>query len=270
DLGRNRLPILKYLGWYRNNSPGGMAWTRAWITPWRKRGRTTGHPKWRPTNASWSPVPTNHGRLPESATDHRHRPKPAKAGVKVPCPAVVSHPAPGLAGSPRVTHAGVPSPPTIGVRRPTCSRVWRPAESAAGKLHPFAIGVKITPAIARSQRMHGLIFCRKHDLLIPCVRPVVPSVLLNPFLGVESQLGAAGITFQGPAFAESGRLGWSGDIHRATKNLHAKAVLFQVRAEFALAIRRHRGVSDLDVINVTGIGLKNNDVLCPSLSYRGR
>jgi hypothetical protein len=117
--------------------------------------------------------------------------------------------------------------------------------------------------------MHGLIFCRKHDLLIPCIRPVVPCVLLNPFLGVESQLGAAGITFQGPAFAKSGRLRSSGDIHRAAKNFHAKAVLFQVRAEFALAIRRHRGVSDLDVINVTGIGLKNNDVLSPPLTYRG-
>src|SRR5271157_1831731 len=180
---------------------------------------------------------------------------------------MVGQPAPGLAGNPRPAESRVQLPHANGVGRPTCPRVRRPAESAAGKRNPFAIGVKLTPAVARSNWMDGLVFFRKLHLLTPGLGPLIPSVLDNSFLGVESQLSAAGLMFQDLAFAEFGRQGRSGNIYRAIENFHAKIVLVQVRAEFALAIRGHRRVSNLDAINISVDGLKADSGIS---FYRGR
>src|SRR5208337_4808889 len=141
---------------------------------------------------------------------------------------MVGQPAPGFAGNPRPAESRVQLPHANSVGRPTCPRVGRPAESAAGKRNPFAIGVKLTPAVAQPSGMDGLVFFRKLHLLIPCLRPLIPSVLDNSFLDVESQLSTAGLMFQDLAFAEFGRRGGSDDIYRAIENFHAKIVLVQV------------------------------------------
>jgi hypothetical protein len=117
--------------------------------------------------------------------------------------------------------------------------------------------------------MDGLVFCRKQPLPIPCLRPLIPSVLDNPFLSVKSQLNAVGLMFQDFAFAEFGRQGGRGDIYRAIENFHAQAVLVQVRAEFALALCRHRRIGNLDVINVTGRGLKMDSAISSKFIGRG-
>jgi hypothetical protein len=180
----NHLLILNHRGRYRNKPPGRMPrtwarmttgwkgsgmtsrWKRRWMTTGWKGPRLTRHTgsslaTRRPPDPIGSPEPTDQRRLPESATPHGARPKPADAGVEVPCTAVISHPAPRIAGYPRPAESRVPYPPAMGIGRPSRPRVRRPAESAAGKRHPFAISVKFAPTVARSHRTDRLVFCRQ-------------------------------------------------------------------------------------------------------------
>jgi hypothetical protein len=73
--------------------------------------------------------------------------------------------------------------------------------------------------------------------------------------------------FQDRAIAQFGRQGRSGDIYRAIKNFHAKAVPVQVGAEFALAICRHRSVSNFNAIKIT---VRAPSVDSAIANFRGR
>src|SRR5208337_3080173 len=84
----------------------------------------------------------------------------------------------------------------------------------------------------------------------------------------KSHQSAARFTFQDLTLAESRRQGRSGHIDRAAENFHAEALLFQVRAESALAICRQRGIGNLDVINVMVIGQEFDRAVSFVLKWR--
>lgn len=93
-LGRNQLPILNHTGRNRDKSPWEEgARTRARMTTsWWNGPRMTGPPGSRkagpplrrPADPSRSRIPIDQRSPPESATEHRVHPIPAKASVEVP------------------------------------------------------------------------------------------------------------------------------------------------------------------------------------------
>jgi len=79
---------------------------------------------------------------------------------------------------------------------------------------------------------------------------MVPVIFDYAPVNGQSGFSAGNRILQDLAFAKMNGLGRRGEIEKAGKYLDAIAVLFQIGAELALAVRGDGGVGKLDVINI--------------------